>query len=166
MISQPYRVVVCDKDPVVSGALAYVLGVAFNTPPIARQFPAGIRVEILGNFCLDSILSALTKDEKFSANAFNHQSDFTGVLSVVTVNGLTDDPEDRACVARAGIPVVNLARLQGEGREWTASDANDTPAGSDIFYVGSATEALRISEACRTFASDFIGLTKPGNGVT
>ena len=169
MKPQPYRVVVCDQDPVVAGVLAHVLGVDLNASIIARSLPVQIRVEILGQFDFCSAMLAVVEGEKFAAHELMQRRDFTRILSVVTINGLTEEKEDLAFVARAGVPVVNLANLQSGELRWAGSDPktdpNGTPLGSGLFYISSAREALRVAEICRTFASDFIGLKKYENWI-
>ena len=144
----------------MSGVLAHFLGVAFNTPMIARSFPARIRVEILGKVDLDSALMAVAMGEKFSAQILTQRIDITRVLTVVTVNGLTEDQEDRDFVARTGAPIVNLTRLQTEQRGGSAPDSKidskGASVGSELFYINSAYEALRIAEACRIFATALV----------
>ena len=160
LTSRPYRVVVCDQDPVVCGVLAHALGVAFDTPMVARCFPARVQVHILGKFDLNSTLKAVADGEEFSAMALAHRTDTSRILTIVTYTGLTTDPADRDFISRAGSPIVNLAGLQTSdlGRSTPDRKANpiSDPRGSQFYSINSVDEALGIADYCRTLASSFV----------
>lgn len=107
------RVVVCDSDPAICGAMAHLVGVAFKTPMVAESLGAHVRVDVLGEYQLGSSLMASAMGEEFAASPVTNLSDASGVTAVVTMSGLTPVPAERAFVLEANAPVVSLSRLHG-----------------------------------------------------
>jgi hypothetical protein len=109
----PIRVVVSDRDATIGGALAHLVGVAFLTPVIAQAMRSPVSVEVLGDYQLRSSLMAAAMGESFAARSLTNLENVDGVVSVITMTGLSAAPQAHSFVAATGSPVVCLARLRG-----------------------------------------------------
>ena len=107
------RVVVCDSDPAICGAMAHLVGVAFKTPMVAASVDSRVRVEVLGDYQVDSPLMASAMGEVFAASLVTNLSDVRDVAAVITMSGLSLVPAERAFVRGSNAPIVCLSRLRG-----------------------------------------------------
>jgi hypothetical protein len=108
------RIVVSDADAAICGAVAHLVGVSFRTPVVAHALNTRVRVEVLGDYRLDSSLMAAAMGEPFAAEPLADYVDPDGVLAVVTVTGLSAIAHERAFIEATGAPIVCLGRLGGE----------------------------------------------------
>ena len=122
------RVLVCDSDAAICGAMAHLVGVALKTPMVAASLSAHVRVEVLGEYQLSSPLMATAMGEMFAAEPVTNLSDASDVASVITMSGLSQVPAERAFVKEANAPIVCLSRLHGVVRSHEAPPALATVA--------------------------------------
>jgi hypothetical protein len=108
------RIVVSDADAAICGAVAHLVGVSFRTPVVAHSLTTPVRVEVLGDYQLDSSLMATAMGEPFAAEPLNNFVDPEGVVAVVTMTGFSTRPHERAFIEATGAPLVCLARLVGD----------------------------------------------------
>lgn len=108
------RVVVSDADPTICGATAHLVGVAFRTPMVAEALKARVRVEVLGDYQLNSPLMVTAMGESFAAEPLNNFDTSDDIIAVVTVTGLSPSPQERAFIEATRAPIVCLTRLGSE----------------------------------------------------
>ena len=107
------RIVVCDSDPAICGAMAHLVGVAFKTPMVAASLSAHVRVEVLGEYQLSSPLMATAMGEMFAAEPVTNLSEASDIATVITMSGLSSVPAERAFIRDASAPIMCLSRLRG-----------------------------------------------------
>lgn len=107
------RIVVSDADPAMCGTVAHLLGVAFRTPVIAQAVTTQIRVEVLGDYRLDTSLMATAMGEPFAAEPVTRFVAADDIIAIATLTGLSTVAHERAFVAKSTAPVVCLSQMDG-----------------------------------------------------
>lgn len=107
------RVVVSDADPAMCGTIAHLLGVAFRTPVVAQSVNARVRVEVLGDYRVDTALMATAMGEPFAAEPVTRFVAGDDILAIATLTGLSTVAHERAFVEESHAPIVCLARMDG-----------------------------------------------------
>ena len=111
MVNGDLRIVVCDQDPAVNATVAHLLGVAFSTPALfGGQLPR-VRVEVLGDYLVDSSLMAPVQGEPFAARRFAQRPFAPRPTAAVTFTGVHHDAEIRSVVSGLGVPVTCLSAI-------------------------------------------------------
>lgn len=157
------RVVVCDQDPSINATLGHLLGVAFNTPALFGGRVAPVRVEILGEFKIDSPLMASVQGERFSARPFSRSLFARRATSVVTFSGVPTDDIIRRTIGQLSVPVVCLSELRmidvtaerSLQRIACSLDHGCNECVSREFSAG--IDSARLADLCRDFATMVAG---------
>ena len=153
------RVLACDQDPVISGALGHLLGVAFATPVLFDRRTHSVSVEILGEFVSDSPLMVPLQGERFAASPYSRRPFVPRPAVVVTLSGIS--PEIHHEVVKLDVPVVCLSEMSMK----TASEEVDINrficqldhACRDCVTreFGGTVDSIRLAELCKQFALIF-----------
>lgn len=148
------RVVVSDADPAICGTVAHLLGVAFRTPVIAQGVNTQIRVEVLGDYRVDTSLMATAMGEPFAAEPVTRFVVGSDIVAIATLTGLSTVAHERAFIEESGAPIVSLARMDGlvlpSGLPPTLSEVSCTR--DEASGVGAPTELSIAEIADRCFA--------------
>ena len=153
------RVVTCDQDPAVSGAVGHLLGVAFSTPALFDRRVHSVSVEIMGEFTTDSPLMAPLQGERFAASTFSRRPFAPRPAVVVTLSGI--DQKYHETVVNLNVPVVCLSELSmASAAEDLGIDRFTCPldhACSDCVAreFGHSVESVRLADLCKQFALIF-----------
>ena len=149
------RVIVSDADPALCGALAHLVGVAFRTPVTASSMSSRVRVEVLGEYQLNSPLMATAMGESFAADVVTDLTQVDAVSSVVTMSGVSQVTAERAFIQTTGAPIVCLSRLTAGTARWALSLASVACSDDEAFAahaVGNYS-IFEIADLCQTFAT-------------
>ena len=153
------RVVACDQDPAISGAVGHLLGVAFSTPALFDRRIHSVSVEILGEFSSDSPLMAPLQGERFAANAYSRRPFAPRPAVVVTLSGI--DERLRDTVIKLDVPVVCLSELSmSSGSDDLRIDRftcqlDHACADCVAREFGRSVESVRLGALCQQFALIF-----------
>ena len=158
-MSQRFRVLACDQDPSVSGAIGHLLGVAFATPALFDRRTHSVSVEILGDYVTTSSLMAPLQGERFAASSYSRRPFAPRPAVVVTLSGIGES--HREAVVKLDVPVVCLSEL--------SMAATSEDVGIDRFTCpldhacnecvtrefGRSVDSMRLAELCKQFALIF-----------
>jgi len=158
-MSQRLRVLACDQDPSVSGAIGHLLGVAFNTPALFDRRTHSVSVEILGGYTTASPLMAPLQGERFAAGAYSRRPFAPRPAVVVTLSGISEPLRDT--VAKLDVPVVCLselsmaANLENVGVDRFSCQLDHACSDCVTREFGGTVDSIRIAELCKQFALIF-----------
>jgi hypothetical protein len=158
-MSQRLRVLACDQDPALSGAIGHLLGVAFNTPALFDRRTHSVSVEILGEYITASPLMAPLQSERFAAGVYSRRPFAPRPAVVVTLSGIGQPLRDE--VMKLDVPVVCLSELSmSTASEDVGIDRFTCPldhACSDCVTreFGRTVDSMRLAELCKQFALIF-----------
>ena len=151
------RVVVSDADPAICGTVAHLLGVAFRTPVIAQGVNTQIRVEVLGDYRVDTSLMATAMGEPFAAAPVTRFVAGHDIVAVATLTGLSTVAHERAFVEESGAPIVCLARMDGlvlpSGLPPTLAEVSCTRDEITEIGVNSEMSIAEIADRCFAFTT-------------
>lgn len=151
------RVVVSDADPAMCGTIAHLLGVAFRTPVIAQSMNARLRVEVLGDYRVDTSLMATAMGEPFAAEPVTRFVAGDDIVAVATLTGLSTVAHERAFVEESGAPIVSLARLDGlivpSGAPLSLADVSCTAADAVAVRSSPDMSVAEIADRCFAFTT-------------
>jgi len=158
-MSRRFRVLACDQDPSVSGAIGHLLGVAFSTPALFDQRTHSVSVEILGDYATTSSLMAPLQGERFAASAYSRSPFAPKPAVVVTLSGIHEQLRDT--VAKIDVPVVCLSELSMAATSEDVSIERFTcqldHSCNDCLTreFGRSVDSMRLAELCKQFALIF-----------
>jgi hypothetical protein len=158
-MSQRFRVLACDQDPSVSGAIGHLLGVAFGTPALFDRRTHSVSVEILGEFTTASPLMAPLQSERFAASAYSRRPFAPRPAVVVTLSGIGEPLRDS--VAKLDVPVVCLSELsmaatsENMGIDRFTCQLDHACSDCVTREFGRTVDSMRLAELCKQFALIF-----------
>ena len=158
-MSNRFRILACDQDPAVNGAIGHLLGVAFRTPALFDSRVHTASVEVLGDFVTTRSLMAHMQGERFAASAYSRRPFAPKPSVVVTLSGIGETM--RETVIRLDVPVVCLSELS------MVDSVEDVALNRFVCQLdhacnecvtrefGNSMESIRIAELCKQFATMF-----------
>ena len=158
-MSRRFRVLTCDQDPAVNGAIGHLLGVAFRTPALFDRRTHSVSVEILGDFNVATPLMAPLQSEQFAASAYSRRLFAPKPAVVVTLSGI--DNIQRESVVELNAPLVCLSELSmsdpsGEmGVDHFTCSFDHTCFDCVTRELGESINLMRVAELCKRFAMVF-----------
>ena len=149
--------VVSDADPAMCGTIAHLLGVAFRTPVIAQSVNSRVRVEVLGDYRVDTALMATAMGEPFAAEPVTRFVAGDDVLAIATLTGLSTVAHERAFVEESGAPIVCLARMDGlvrpSGPPPSLADVSCTRDDLHALGINAEMSVAEIADRCFAFTT-------------
>ena len=158
-MSRRIRILACDQDAAVNGAIGHLLGVAFRTPALLDQRTHSASVEIIGDYVIASPLMAPLQGERFAASAYSRRPFAPKPSAVVTLSGVGDVMRDT--VLKLNVPVVCLSELSmanssaDVGMERFVCPLDHACQDCVTREFGNTVDSMRIAELCLQFATVF-----------
>jgi hypothetical protein len=155
-MSRRFRVLTCDQDPAVNGAIGHLLGVSFRTPALLDQRVQSVGVEIVGEYITTSSLMAPLQGEPFAAAPYSRRPFAPPPTVVVTLSGIGDAL--RETVRKIDVPVVCLSELsttdpnEESGYEKFTCPIDHSCAECVAREFSGEMTSIRVAELCTQFA--------------
>jgi hypothetical protein len=112
-----------------------------------------VRVEVLGDYAVDTSLMATAMGEPFAAEPVTRFVGADDVVAVVTLTGLSTVAHERAFVAESVAPIVCLARMEGTPPSNALPSLAEVACSLEEVFGTASTPALSIADiADRCFA--------------
>lgn len=151
------RVVVAEQNSTLAAAVAHLVGVAFRTPIIAQSIACRIRVEVVGDYLVDTSLMAEAMGESFAAEPMPRFVAGDDIVAIATLTGLCAEALSSTFVEESGAPIVCLARMDGlvlpSGLPPSLAEVSCTRDEISEIDVNSELSIAEIADRCFAFTT-------------